>query len=722
MKVAAVGGTLAGMCLVLAAGLGPCGPEVERGIPVGPAAEPADPSVSGAPDAATLQRASADQGEAVERDAVPDLAQEGTHQVAVTVSIDHRWKLERAAKVELGWSFRADAKQRGIDRDPVLVVELLRGEAKVFQLEAPVGAGLIWGRVAEPGIAEVKGYDVLESGGAMHKISLRALAGATARGTLETASGEMPPRFRMSLFSTSVESLETTLREMRSRGRIGLSSASPKYLAGRLQGDGRFELHFRGAGPARLDLHAYENGGGSLELPVLDEANPPQDLRAVLVAGDVLGGVLSDEKGRALAGTEVVVVGWNCVPNLISSSGRLNRLALGVSSEGRLGVFCVTDADGRFLAEGLGPQQLVVLAHDDGSTRWRALHKDSLEAGGRHNQFVVRGARLSVRLRMPEGGYAKFDPTQETKVLGKEGGLRSLASAQRVSILPLIGQSEAPGKWDFSESGPPPVSPYMRARTAIAWFDTGDPTRWEIHLAPGVEYELHAMSRERQGAARRVSLAATESMREVELLLSPAREPGKLELTVVDPPGTRGVYLYNVEIRPEQGEYLKIRQKVSKTEGAEQFPIVIQLELPPGRYECVVKPWAQAWYGTSSSGENRAIIPGEGSVWVDVVSGGQHASTVETTIRGEVEVRIRAEMPDLVLVAREHGSGLELTREKVLSGPEYEPFNEVHLELPVGRIRLEALIGLDSFSKVIEIEYGDQQVHQLGPGGWNRSE
>ncbi len=507
------------------------------------------------------------------------------------VTMDSRTKrLGVPLKFGVGSSRPGPAGDAMLDSDPVHQGVLESGESFEATLEFDARATKLWVRVEEPGKAQIKSLRTIGEG--RTNLSLQAKTGATARGVVVSADG-VPP----------------------SNGRPRLYPDKGKQLGGRMQGDGRFEAHYSGSGKGRVSIDALEQGAAELEIEGLDSESPPQDLVIELQPGESLGGVLVDGDGRPVPGTKVLVINEAKLKNYKGRKTNVTSRYRGVEPGGREGDFGVTDASGRFEAQGLEPADYYVLVMPEGSTRWGLLEEEPKRSGRVDYTFPMEARRLRVKLARPEGGFAEFDPSRSYRAQTGEDVLRPLQEELRVVLHPLGDSNNGSS---------------FRAR----WHPTGDPTVWEVSLAAAVRYKLEAASLRRPAASVEVDFLPTETMREQVLKLSPLIQPGRLQVTVIDPPGSESVTGYGFYLRVDDSPNLPSVSYIARLHGTEGEPFDAKFELPPGRYSIVAKPQRKGSYRGS-----QVILPSSASQWVDVVSGGSQVLTLETEARGLVRLK-----------------------------------------------------------------------------------
>lgn len=573
------------------------------------------------------------------------------------VTMDSRTKrLGVPLKFGVGSSRPGPAGGAMLDSDSVHQGVLESGESFEATLEFDARATKLWVRVEEPGKAQIKSLRTIGEG--TTSLSLQAKTGATARGLVVTADG-IPP----------------------SDGRPRLYPEEGKQLGGRMQGDGRFEAHFIGAGKGRVSIDALEQGAAELEVEGLNHESPPQDLVVELVAGESLGGVLVDGDGRPVPGTKVLVINEAKLKNYKGRSTNVSSRYRGVEPGGREGDMGVTDASGRFEAQGLEPADYYVLAVPEGSTKWALLHEEPRQSGRLDYSFPMEARRLRVKLALPEGGFAEFDPSSSYRAQTGEDVLRPLQEKLRVVLHPLGESNDGSTFFD-------------------RWHPTGDPTVWEVSLAAGRRYKLEAASLRRPAASVELDFLPTERMRELVLKLSPLTEPGSLRITVIDPKGADAVTGYGFYIEGDDAPNLPSVSYIPRSSGTVGEPFDAHFELPPGRYSITAKPQRKG-----SSRRSRSVLPSRASQWVNVVSGGSQVLTLETGARGLVQLafQVQPSFKAVEFYDRVTG-GLVDTIDDLKTGR----WRAHYLSLEPGAYRLVTGTGDEAASLEFDIVHGDR--------------
>lgn len=519
--------------------------------------------------------------------------------VAFEVKMDSRTRrLGVPLKFGVGCTRPGPLGEAKVDSESLFEGVLESGETFQGRVDVDERATSLWVRTEEPGKAQIKSFRRIRDGKV--SLTLQAKTGGTARGTVVTASG-VPP----------------------TEGRVRLYPEGGSQLGGRLQGDGRFEVHFRGDGDGKLSVDGLEQGATEVELTGLDDGDPPQDLVAELAPGLELGGVVVDGEGRPIPGTRVLVVNERRRKSYESRRARSQSRYLGVEPEGREGDARTTGGDGRFLAEGLEPGDYYVLALTDGARSWERLGGESVAAGGSDYTFTMQARRLRVRVAMPEGGFAEFDPVGSYRAKLEDGVVRPLQERLRVVLHPLEERREG-------------------SSHSQRWHATGDPTIWEVSLEANRRYLLQATCLRRPPASLALDFLGDELVREVVLQLPPVQKTGKLRLTLVDPPGAKQVSGYSLSFKAEGGPGLPTLSALERGSSAAGEPHDASLELPAGRYEIRATPQVRSRMGRTE------IAPGAAQAWIDVVPGGNHVLTLETLPRAMVKFRFWAPDPGKV--------------------------------------------------------------------------
>ena len=212
-------------------------------------------------------------------------------------------------------------------------------------------------------------------------------------------------------------------------------------------------------------------------------------------------------------------------------------------------------------------------------------------------------------------------------------------------------------------------------------------------------------------------------LREVELLLQPAREVGHVELTIADPPGTRGVVRYEIEVLGELGPTLAESRNSSRRGMAADQSTVCQFELPPGPYEFRVsaRPRSPGYHWGVKTDD---VIPAASAIWIEVLPGGRQVVTLEMLPVVVLGVNVTTGHGSWTVVIRDPGSGSEMYRRSYSAEPYTDPSIPWgwHAELPPGPCRLDLVLYGVTYSKSLDLKYGDNPILELGPGGWTTPE
>ena len=179
-------------------------------------------------------------------------------------------------EVELGWS--VTHRSGG---EALLQLRLEGPVPREVELSLPPQATHVWGRTVTPGFQQVRGACSLQYMADVRHLQIRREPGATARGVVHDAFGQPVRR--------------GTIRGRREAPALG-------EIRGKVFSDGRFELHFDGAGPASLRVEGGEQGCAQFEGIELDASDPPHDLELTLQGSGWIEGVVRDPTGRPLTG------------------------------------------------------------------------------------------------------------------------------------------------------------------------------------------------------------------------------------------------------------------------------------------------------------------------------------------------------------------------------------------------------------------------------------
>ena len=513
--------------------------------------------------------------------------------------------MEDAWAVEVLVSMHASASKAGNSRrfglglrktlgeglvDTGAVHEGVLGPEETLRLtvEVPQDAVRVWVRTQEPGFAAFKTHVKLKPGVRQVKLQMRVKPGATARGRVVAADGKPA-----------------------GSGRAELTPTGGQSLGWFVHADGRFEAHYRGEGPASLAFDGYDQGTALQELPALDAVSGPQDLLVRLVHGAELGGTLVSASGRPLPGMRLLVVNGEECARLEGMGSRSSNKRFPLGSGGRTGGACQTGPDGRFEVVDMAPGNYSVLGIKDGESRWSNLSDELLSTGRDDHQLKLAARRVRVRLALPEGGFAPFEPLRESAlsssdskfvVRPSDGLLVPPNSGLRVSIGPAHPDVSL-GFNDFGgEPGP-------------RWYSTGDPACWEV-WAPLGKHLVHGASPTRPAAWKEVTISAHIDYLDCVIQLEDLCEPGVLALSVANPargpsyPGYRLRLIRGMGPDLFVGDYLSHPKEVGSEGGA------TRMEVPPGTYTVMVQP---DWESASRS--QNSMLPEPLASVVTVVAG-----------------------------------------------------------------------------------------------------